>query len=247
VTSDYAARARRYAAEISNVPKPETLTGLLRPGLRVAEVPSATGHFLTAYRAARAEVVLIDACPAMLQAARQHAATLGAEPGLVCSPIQDLTPDVGPFDMVVMPNAALNQLAAGTSLAELFAAAARLLRRGGLLLAQVLNPANDSPCSFYDPHLSDGTWHVDRQFADESGQPLTRRRRQHHGGAEVRIDFELHRSGGALYQHDVTLRLLDIAELRAELSTAGFTEATTRPGTGGLVELLALWPTRSPR
>lgn len=56
--SGYAARAARYAAEIADVPGPMLLDGLLRSGLRVAEMPSGTGHFLPAYAIASAEVTL---------------------------------------------------------------------------------------------------------------------------------------------------------------------------------------------
>ncbi|GAA0979425.1 hypothetical protein GCM10009555_044090 [Acrocarpospora macrocephala] len=239
MTGDYRARARHYAAEISHILQPAALAGLLRPGLKVAEMPSGTGHFLPAYTAAGADVVLIDACPAMLEAARRHARTLRTDPGLVCSPIQDLTLRVGPFDLVVMPNAALNQLAADTAPAELLAAVARPLRPGGILLVQVLNPAQDGACGFYDPGLSDGTWYADREFADQPGQPLVRRRRQHHGAGLVDIDFELHQNGELLYRHHVTLQLLDITELRAALASSGFTDVSVHPGTGGLDELLA--------
>jgi Methyltransferase domain len=247
VTGGYAARARHYAAEIRHVPQPGALAGLLRPGLRIAEIPSGTGHFMPAYTAARAEVVLIDACPAMLQAARQHAGHLGAEPGMLCSPIQGLTPQAGPFDLIVMPNAALNQLAADTATAELLAAAAQPLEPGGTLLAQVLDPGEDGACGFYDPGVSDRIWYVDREFTDKTGQPLVRRRRQHHHGDLVGIDFELRRDGELLYHHHVTLRLLPAADLKAALASAGFTEVSARPGTGGLLELLAVYSARRPR
>jgi hypothetical protein len=92
-------------------------------------MPSGTGHFLPAYTAADAEVVLIDACYPMLQAARHQARLLGAEPGWLCSPIQDLTSRAGPFDLIVMPNAALNQLAAGAAAATIIDFLAGIARR----------------------------------------------------------------------------------------------------------------------
>lgn len=247
MTDGYAGRARHYTAEISAVPQPESLAGLLQPGLQVAEMPSGTGHFLPAYTAASADVVLIDACHAMLQAARYQAGRLGAEPGLLCSPVQDLTSQSGPFDLIVMPNAALNQLTACTTAAELFTAAARPLEPGGLLLAQILHPAGDAPCGFYDPGVRDGAWRIDRQFTDEAGYRMTRRRRQYHHADLVCIDFEFRRGVELLYRHHVTLRLLTTRELRTALTIAGFTNVTARPGTGGLIELLAVRSTRSLR
>jgi cyclopropane fatty-acyl-phospholipid synthase-like methyltransferase len=246
-TPGYAVRARHYAAEISEVPRPESLADLLRPGLRVAEMPSGTGHFLPAYAAAGAEVVLIDACPTMLEAARHQACRLGAQPSLLRSRIQDLTSQAGPFDLIVMPNAALNQMTADTAAADLLTAVARPLEPGGLLLAQVLDPAKSRACGFYDPGVSDGAWHVDREFTDETGHPLTRRRRQHHHHGLIDLDFELHRDGDLLYHHRVTLRLLTTGDLRTALTISGFTSVTARPGTGGLIELLAVRSTRSPR
>ncbi len=251
MTSGYGARVRHYAAEISRVPQPESLTGLLRPRLRIAEMPSGTGHFLPAYTAVGAEVVLIDACHPMLQAASHRARRLGAEPGLLCSPIQDLTSQAGPFDLIVMPNAALNQLTAGAAAAGLLTVAARLLEPGGLLLAQILDPARNIACGFYDPGISDGTWHTDRKFTDNTGHRMTRRRRQHHHHHHhadlAGIDFELRRDGELLYHHHVTVRLLTTADLRAALAISGFTNLTARPGTGGLIELLAVRSARSPR
>jgi hypothetical protein len=104
----------------------------------------------------------------MLHTGRSQARHHAAEPRLVCTPVQDLTEQAGPFDLIVMPNAALNQLAA----------AARPLRPGGRLLAQILNPATGGTCGFYDPGLPDGAWYVDREFTSDTGQAMTRRRRQ---------------------------------------------------------------------
>jgi SAM-dependent methyltransferase len=235
MTSAYAARAPHYAAEIRAAPQPDALAGLLRPGLRVAEMPSGTGHFLPAYQAAGANVDLIDACRPMLHAARRQAARLAIQPRLLCSPIEDLTPQAGPFDLIVMPNGALNLLAARTPAAELLTAAARPLVPGGLLLAQTLDPVGDTACGFYDPHLDDGAWHIDRQF----GHVFSRRRRQHHDCPDIRIDFELRGGVGLIYRQRLTLRLLGIGDIRSALATAGLTDVTIHAGAGGLTEVLA--------
>jgi ubiquinone/menaquinone biosynthesis C-methylase UbiE len=247
VTSGYAVRARHYAAEITKVPQPVALASLLRPGLRVAEIPSGTGHFVPAYTAAGAEVVLVDACSAMLRAARHQARCLGAKPGLLCSPVQDLTSQAGPFDLIVMPNAALNQLTADTATAGLLTAAARPLKPGGVLLAQILDPAGHTACGFHDPGISDGAWHIDREFTNSAGHRLTRRRRQHHHADLTSIDFELRYGSELLYRRRVTLRLLADKDLRTALAVAGFANVTIQPGGGGLTEVLAALSARSTR
>jgi Methyltransferase domain len=245
MTSAYAARARHCAAEISAAPQPDALAGLLRPGLRVAEMPSGTGHFLPAYQAAGADVILIDASRPMLHAARRRAARLTVQPRLLCSPIEDLTFQTGPFDLIVMPNGALNLLAARTPAAELLTAAARPLVLGGLLLAQILDPVGDTACGFYDPHLEDGAWHIDRQFNGDPGQVFTRRRRQHHGPPDIRIDFQLSDGVNLLYRHRLTLRLLSAGDIRSALATAGLTDVTIHSGAGGLTEILAARPAKA--
>lgn len=239
MTGAYAARARHYAAEISATPQPDALARLLRSRLRVAEMPSGSGHFLSAYRAAGADVILIDACRPMLHAARRQAARLTMQPRLLCSPIEDLTSQTGPFDLIVIPNGALNQLAAQTPAAKLLTAATRSLEQDGLLLAQILDPSGRTACGFYDPHLSDGTWHIDRQFNGDPGQVFTRRRRQHHGPPDIRIDFELSDGMNLIYRHRLILRLLDVGDIRSALATAGLTDVTIHAGAGGLTEILA--------
>lgn len=236
----YAARARHYANEISQCAPPATLAGLLQPGLRVAEMPSGTGHFLPAYTAAAATIILVDSCDDMLRAARAHAIRLGTAPEFVCSPIQNLTQQAGPFDLIVMPNAALNQLTADTGPTELLTATSRPLRPGGRLLAQVLDLTTGGACGFYDPGLADGSWQVDREFTDGDGQPVTRRRHQRADTPPlIDIGFELRAGAELLCRHHITLRLLSIAEMEAALTAAGYRDVTASPGPGGFIELLA--------
>ncbi|WP_329431071.1 class I SAM-dependent methyltransferase (plasmid) [Streptosporangium sp. NBC_01495] len=170
----YEQRAVSYAAEIAQLAAPRLLNGLLCPGMTVAEVPSGTGHFLSRYGAARVEVVLVDASPAMLAAARP--AVPGQTLRTVCCRIEDLDPaQTGPVDLVVVANAALNQLAAGPGpAAAVLAAAARLLAPGGLLLAQVLLADGDrvDGCGFYDPALPDGQPILDRRIRQDDGREL---------------------------------------------------------------------------
>jgi len=246
VSSSYAARAHHYAAEVRDLPPPAALADLLCPRLRVAEIPSGTGHFLPAYTAARVNLTLIDACAAMLTAAQYQAAAVGAHPRMIRALVEDLPGDAGPFDLVVMPNAALNQLAAASDPSVLIAAVAHVLAPGGLLLAQVLDPTAGRTCGFYDPALESDTWHVDRQFTDETGRRMVRRRRQHRQPGQVDIDLELHHGSERVYRQRLTLLLLNAADLHPLLLAAGFTDLRLQPGAGGLTDLLAARPAGRP-
>ena len=241
----YARRASWYAAEISQVPEPALLSGLLRPGLAVAEMPSGTGHFLPAYSSARVSITLIDACAQMLTAAQVQASQDGIVIATVCGMIEDLPGRTGPFSLIVMPNGALNQLALAAPTGRLFTAVARLLVPDGLFLAQVLTP--DAACGFYDPELADGDWHQDRQFPGD-GVPVSRRRRQHHEGDVVRIEFELTTLAGCLvHRQQVALKLMAIGEVHAVLAGAGLRVLQRGPGPSGLTEILCARQTRRPQ
>jgi 2-polyprenyl-3-methyl-5-hydroxy-6-metoxy-1,4-benzoquinol methylase len=241
----YEKRAVHYAAEISCVPEPALLAGLLRPGLAVAEMPSGTGHFLPAYSAAGVGITLVDACPQMLSAAQARAAQSGIAITAVCERIEDLAGRAGPFDLIVMPNGALNQLATGTSLARLLAIAAGLLTLDGRILAQLLAPG--AACGFYDPDLADGDWRQDRRFASDDGRTVTRRRRQHQRNGVVHIDFELASGGNPLHRQQVTLRPMLIADVQAALADAGLRILKVGPGPGGLTEILGARQSRRPQ
>jgi SAM-dependent methyltransferase len=232
----YAGRPAWYAAEISEVPEPSLLRGLLRPGLAVTEMPSGTGHFLSAYSTAGADITLVDACPQMLAAAQALAARKGIAVTTVCAMIEDLPGRAGPFALIVMPNGALNQLAAAAPPGRLLTAVARLLLPDGLLVVQTLSPR--TACGFYDPGLADGQWHQDRQFPGADGRLITRCRRQHHEGGLVHIDFELASGGQPVHQQQVTLRPMTAAVAGAVLAKAGLRVLEARPGPGGLAEIL---------
>jgi SAM-dependent methyltransferase len=241
----YEERARYYPAETSHVPQPIQLAGLLRPGLAVAEMPSGTGHFLPAYSAASADVTLVDACRQMLAVAQAQATCRDASVTTVCSMIEHLPGQAGPFDLIIMPNGALNQLAVDTPPATLLAAATRLLAPDGRFLAQVLNP--DAACGFYDPGLADGHWHQDRHFTGEDGRLITRRRRQHHHGNIVGIDLEMSCNDQTIHRQRVTLRLLRSEDLRAAAAEAGLRTIAASPGSSGLAEILCALPCRRQR
>lgn len=241
----YAERAVYYAAEISRVAEPSLLAQLLRPGLAVAEMPSGTGHFLPTYSAADASITLADACPQMLTAAQALASKIGAEVTTVCGMFEDLPGRTGPFGLIVMPNGALNQLAAGIPPTRLLTAVARLLAPDGLFLAQVLSPV--AACGFYDPGLADGAWHQDRQFPGEDGRLVTRRRCQHHEGNVVQIDFELSSGGHPVHRQQVTVKLMTDAGMQVALTNAGLRILETGSGSGGLAEVLCARQPRTPK
>jgi SAM-dependent methyltransferase len=244
-TTGYGRRAAYYAAEISGVPGPALLRGLLRPGLSVAEMPSGTGHFLPAYSAAGARITLVDACPQMLAAAQALATRSGITVTAVCETIEGLPGRAGPFDVIVMPNGAINQLAAETPLARLLAVVVLLLAPDGLFLAQALAP--DAACGFYDPGLPDGAWHPDRHFTSGDGRAITRRRRQHHRDGLVHIDFELASGGNEVHRQQVTLRPMPVTETAAALAGAGMRTVRTRCGHAGLAEVLGARQSLSPQ
>lgn len=241
----YAGRAPWYAAEISQVPEPALLAGLLRPGLAVAEMPSGTGHFLPAYSCARVRITLVDACPQMLTAAQAQASQNGIAIATVCGMIEDLPGRMGPFGLIVMPNGALNQNAAAGPPGRLLTAVARLLAPGGLFLAQVLSP--DTACGFLDPELADGDWHQDREFTGEDGRTISRWRRQHHEGDIVRIEFELTSADCPIHRQEVSLKPMAAGEIYAVLAGAGLRVLQRGPGSGGLTEILCARQPRRPQ
>lgn len=232
----YATRARHYASEIADLPEPRLLRQLLRPGLRVAEVPSGTGHFLPAYADASSDVTLIDACADMLaEAHRQGLQTR-------CRRVQDLTPDTAAVDLAIVPNAAFNQLAAQSGPGELLTTISQILVPDGLILLQVLLRNRDGTvgaCTFFDPAVADGTWLTDRRFRDTDRRLLVRHRRQYADGGRLRLDFQLADGTDVLFAHSVDLHLFTGSELEHELARARLTLVDTDVGTGGLAEILA--------
>lgn len=243
MTGGYAARAAQYADEIRDVPQPAMLAALLRPGMRIAEMPSGTGHFLPAYTAADTDVTLVDSCPEMLREARRQAVHRSAKIRTLCTRAEELALAHGSFDLIVMPNAALNQLAADSPTGLLLTAAARALEPGGTLLAQVLDPGMGATCGFYDPGLADRMWREDREFPGRDGQQVTRRRRQEHlGNGLIRIDFVFSRGNRPTGRQSVVLRHLSAAFLRAALISTGLTVARLAQGASGLTEVMATRP-----
>jgi Methyltransferase domain len=249
VVEGYRVRAPFVRAEIAAVRRPQLLRGLLRAALHVAELPSGVGHFLTDYAHAGVEVTMIDASPDMLAVAPDHAAVAGMAVGRIHTQVRlvqelDVLPSV---DLVVMPNAALNQLACQTPLAELLTGIRAVLMPGVELLAQVLcsRAGGELDSSgFYDPGREHGVWFADRALRSLSANCsegfVLRYRRQYRDPRRIRVEFDYRDSNGAsLHAASVELRVFSVTELAEALLTAGFEHLRLLPGQGGLSEMLA--------
>jgi SAM-dependent methyltransferase len=247
VVAAYEQRARFARAETAAVRRPRLLAAVLDSATHVTEIPCGAGNFLTAYARANVAVTLVDASPAMLAAAVEHAATTGADVTRtfpILSYLDDL-PQLSDVDLVVVPNAALNQLACQTPLIDLLAHLRTLLRCGATVLAQVActHPVDTTDtATFYDPTLPHGTWFTDRRFLPASaGGAVARRRRQHREGNRLRIEFDYRDpTGTCLHATEVELTLFTAPELVEAFEATGFTHVRHHPGHTRLSEVLAV-------
>lgn len=246
VVDTYAQRARFARAEAIAVRRPRLLRGLLRTAAHVAEIPCGAGHFLTEYARTGAAVTLVDASPAMLAAATEHAANAGVPVERTVSTVayvQELEL-LGEVDLVVAPNAAINQLACQWSLTDMLTALRRALPPGVEVLAQVMctHPGGrvDS-ATFYDAVRQHRVWFPDRWFDPaQAGGAARRHRRQHRDDDQLRIEFDyLAPAGHSLHATTVELALFSAQQLRDAFTVAGFVHVRFLPGQGGLSEVLA--------
>jgi SAM-dependent methyltransferase len=252
IVEGYRARAPFARAESAVVRRPRLLRGLLRTARHVAELPCGAGHFLADYALVGVEVTMIDASSAMLAVAVDHAAAVGLAAGPIHTQVR-FAQDLGVFpmvDLVVMPNAALNQLACQTPLADLLAGIRAALMPGVDLLAQVLcsHAGGELDSSgFYDPRREHGVWFADRALHPSSTNAagsgvgvVLRYRRQHRDRQRVRVEFDYRDAQGAgLHATSVELRVFSVTELAEALLTAGFEHLRLLLGQGGLSEMLA--------
>jgi len=246
VIESYAARARFARAETAAVARPRMLRGLLRARPHVAEIPCGAGHFLTDYARAGAAVTLVDASPQMLAAAVDHAAAVGipAEQTFpTAAYLQDLAL-LDEVDLVVAPNAAMNQLACQSSLPEMLAALRQALRPGVKVLAQLActHPGGGvDSASFYDAGRQHGVWFPDRWFdPDAAAGAVLRRRRQQRTSDLLSIEFGyISPAGHTLHTTSVELSLFSAPQIRGAFTAAGFLAIRYLPGNGGLSEVLA--------
>ena len=242
VVAGYEARAQFARAEVQGVARPRLLDRLLSTARHVAEIPSGAGHFLADYLTAAVEVTLIDGSVAMMTTALAHAATVGLPADRthhqLCL-VQDLghLPQV---DAVIIPNAALNQLAHQSPLTTVLATIRAALAPGARLLAQVICRHSDQyvdACGFYDPSQPHGQWFIDRELSLADGA-VVRRRRQHVEADELRVEFAY----SDRHTTTVCLRILSVPDLLHAMDTAGFTRITFLPGHERLSEILATVP-----
>jgi len=139
VVDAYQYRVRFSRAETATVRRPRLLRGLLDTATHVAEIPCGPGHFLTDYAQAECTVTLVDASPVMLAAAVAHAVEAGL-PGERTFPTAAYLQELklpAEVDLVVAPNAALNQLACQSSLTGILSALRTAVRPGVEVLAQM--------------------------------------------------------------------------------------------------------------
>jgi SAM-dependent methyltransferase len=246
VVGSYEDRARFSRAETAAVRRPRLLRGLLNTAKNIAEIPCGTGHFLADYVRAGVAVTLVDASAAMLAVAIEHAAEVGLHadrtfPTLTY--LQDMKLPDG-IDLVIAPNAALNQLACQGPLNELLAGLRATVGSGTDVLAQVActHPGDGvDTATFYDATREHGVWFADRRFnPTNAGGAVLRRRRQHRDGDRLQIEFDYHDPAGtSLHAATVELALFSVTTLTEAFTAAGFTHVRFLPGQGGLSEILA--------
>lgn len=248
VAATYTARARFALAEAQHSHQPPVLADLLSTARHVLELPCAGGHFLPAYTRAQVRVTLADANPAMLAVAASHAQQVGLPTSQVDT-LRCLLPEVPPqpgVDLIVVPNAAVNQLLDCCELTQLLTGLAVAAPGGRLLLQAVLGTADGQVdrCGGYDPAHPEGRWYVDRVFdPHQAGGAATRWRHQRRLGTVLNVRFDYRSDEGAsLHTAAVTLHALSRDQLLGACTTAGLSHVRLHPDPGGPTQLVATLP-----
>lgn len=229
VVASYDQRTCFASAEAQHAPVPAALPGLLATAEHVGELPCAGGHHLDLYAAAGCRVTLVDANRDMLTVAMANAARAGIAAGrcdAIAAFVQGL-PELD-VDLLIVPNAAVNQLGCQLDLAALFSHLVEAVPAGTQVLAPLLcSRANGSdPSAMYDPHAVHGQWFTDRTFAPPAGEAVRRLRRQDRDATTVRLDFDYRsRSNISLHRTSVTLQVYSPAEVLAACRAAGLIKA----------------------
>jgi len=238
---NYQARAAGYAGELADLPTPRLLDTVLgESGLRVVEAPSGTGHYLPHYARAGARLTLADVCPQMITTALRHAEDSGVfAPAVACTLIEDLDSLITGVDLLVIPNAAINQLAAqpGRLIAVLSAAHRALAPAGTVYIQALCRSGTRVPaCRFYDLAAPHRCWFPDRVLPGGG----VRRRWQERTGDRLSIGFRITTPAGVTTEQHVDLRVLTVARLAAAARRAELRITRTLPdAVGGLSELTA--------
>ncbi|RNL86747.1 class I SAM-dependent methyltransferase [Halostreptopolyspora alba] len=223
-----------WARTESRPTTPRLLSPALDGAAHVAEFPCGPGHFLSTYAKAEVRVRLIDASWPMLTAAARHARDSGvAELAVECDFLHQL-PALDD-DLVVVPNAALNQLAAQDPLPPVLTHLRRAVNPGTRLLLQYLaGEASGAGCGFYTPALADSHTVVDHHIHTPDGTEVIRHRRQHHTPErdQVNIEFTYTVNNRPVRTTRVHLALPTAAQVQAALTATGWatTHAHTRAG-----------------
>ncbi|MEE2043552.1 class I SAM-dependent methyltransferase [Nocardiopsis tropica] len=181
-----AALARAEARPVEPTLLPEALTGVRE----VVEFPCGSGHFLTSYARAGVRARLIDGSSHMLAEAIRHAREAGTRELAVGHHLLHHLPALPTADLMVVPNGALNQLAALTDTTTVLSRLRTSVQTGTRMLLQAVDPTTEGTC-FYTPHLTDRVWTRDHTVTTPAGYTVHRRRRQHHAPdrTQVKIEF----------------------------------------------------------
>ncbi|QIZ37237.1 methyltransferase domain-containing protein [Saccharopolyspora sp. ASAGF58] len=246
VIESYQRRAAFARAETAHLARPRLLRGLLPAVDHVAEIPCGAGHFLADYARSALAVTLVDASAAMLAAATENAVHSGLSDEKTRRHLAYVQqpPDLTSVGLIVVPNAALNQLACQTALVELLMVLRAAVAPWAVVLAQVacVHPGGGvDTAGFYDPARQHGVWFADRWFhPEQAGGAVLRRRRQHRHGERLQIQFDYRSPArSSLHATAIELALFNAADLRDAFTTAGFGRVRFLPGQDGMSEVLA--------
>lgn len=238
VVAGYTARAPWAVADVARAVVPRGLPRVLTGVTHVAEIPCGAGHLLACYVAAGAAVTLVDANAAMLATAHTRAARAGVRAVHTVPALLPDLPALPECGAVVIPQAAVNQLAAQQDLGVLLQAVRAAVAPGARLLAQLLDPGAHPLAR--GPH---GQWASEPAVALDDGSHVVRSHRTHRQGRVLDVELVYTHSTGRQHQADsVRMQLLSGADVADAMSTAGWSEVVRRPGPGGFVELTAHAP-----
>lgn len=242
VVAGYRDRATFARAEVRPI-VPHLLTRALGGVEEVVEFPCGTGHFLTAYAQAGVRVRLVDGSEPMLTEAVHHAHRAGVGELAIGRHLLHDLPMFATTDLVLVPNGALNQLAAQSDPSTVLTLISAAVPTGCRLLLQVVDPTGDG-IPFYSPTLPDGAWHHDHTFPAPNGRMVRRHRWQHHlDRSRVEVGFAYttgpHDPHTPEHSARVDLALPSLADLYECATTAGWVPLR-QTSHRGFLELLFL-------